>query len=257
MLLVSWNVAGRTKRLDEQIARVLALEADLVCLQEITPTTLSRWRERLEGADYTSVEYAAPDGTSVRRRPLMVLSASRGDSTRVTVDDLPLPERVLSVCLPDGTELVNVHSPISPAPGRAKVRTHLAVYAHLARLSDRPRLLCGDLNTPRRELPDGTLWTFARDRYGRLREDRGADWDRAELALMRGLEPYGFHDAFRALHGYQKREISWGWARWPGGYRLDHLLVSGIRSEQCEYRHDWREAGLSDHAALVAHLDRT
>jgi exonuclease III len=227
-----------------------------VCLQEITLKSLPAWRARLEEAGYAAVEHAAPSGAPKRRRPLMVLSACRRSVTPVTVADVPWPERVLAVTLPDGTELVNVHSPISPVPGRAKVRTHLAVHAHLARRSDHPRVLCGDLNTPRRELPDGTVWTFARDRYGRLRADRGAEWDEAELALLRGLERYGFHDAFRSLHGYERREISWGWARWPGGYRLDHLLVSGLASERCEYRHDLRERRLSDHAPLVARLAR-
>jgi exonuclease III len=254
VLLVSWNVAGRVKALDAQAERVLGLEADLVCLQELTATTMPVWQALLGQAGYT-VEHARPAASSAARRPLMVLSACRAALRPVPVAGVPWPERVLAVRLPDGTEAVNVHSPISPVPGRAKVRTHIAVFAHLARLADRARLLCGDLNTPRREHLDGTLWTFARDRYGRLREDRGADWDRAELALLRGLESYGFRDGFRALHGFERREISWGWARWRGGYRLDHLLVSAFRVEHCEYRNDWREERLSDHAALVARLE--
>ena len=39
MRLISWNVAGRRSRLDEQAARVLELEPDVVCLQEVTPVT--------------------------------------------------------------------------------------------------------------------------------------------------------------------------------------------------------------------------
>ena len=37
--LLSWNVAGRTKLLGEQIAAVARQEPDLVCLQEIRPST--------------------------------------------------------------------------------------------------------------------------------------------------------------------------------------------------------------------------
>jgi hypothetical protein len=56
----------------------------------------------------------------------------------------------------------------------AKARTHEAVFAHLAvSAPGRLRLLCGDLNTPRKEHPDGTIWTFARDRHGRPRPERG------------------------------------------------------------------------------------
>jgi exonuclease III len=152
--------------------------------------------------------------------------------------------------------VVNVHSPISPKPDLAKVRTHETVYRHMA---DEPlghaRVLCGDLNTPRKEHADGTAWTFARDRYGRLRPERGERWDRAELSLIRGLESYGYRDAFRLLHPHAIDEISWEWSRWGGGYRLDHLIVSkDLTIEDCRYEHTWREQRLSDHSALVAKL---
>jgi exonuclease III len=37
VLIVSWNRAGRVKRLKDQAKLVLALEADVLCLQEVTP----------------------------------------------------------------------------------------------------------------------------------------------------------------------------------------------------------------------------
>jgi exonuclease III len=152
-------------------------------------------------------------------------------------------------------ELVNVHSPISPSPGLAKILTHEALQAYLIERRQSPCALCGDLNTPRREHADGTAWTFARDRYGRLRADRGERWDQAELSLIRGLERHGYRDAFRALHGYAQREPSWEWPRWGGGYRLDHLVVSSrVTVDACYYAHDWRRAGLSDHSALIAEV---
>ncbi len=250
---MSWNVAGRVKALDAQASRLLALDADVLCLQEITPTTLPLWRLRLSGAGY-HVCHAEPAPNALGR-PLMVLTASRVPMRPLAVDDVPLPERVLATMQGDQRlELVNFHSPISPKPDRVKVRAHLAVHRHLARAADNPRVLCGDLNTPRREHPDGTLWTFARDRYGRLRAERGEEWDRAELALLSGLEPFGFQDAFRALHGWERREISWGWRRWAGGYRLDHLLTSGVEVRECRYEHDWRTEGLSDHSALLGRI---
>jgi exonuclease III len=187
-----------------------------------------------------------------------VLTAARAPLHAVLIDDVPWPERALAVHLSDGTEVVNVHSPISSKPDLAKVRTHEAVHRHLADPpAARPRMLCGDLNTPRRERPDGSVWTFARDRYGHLRPERGERWDRAELALVRGLEAYGYRDAFRQLHPESLDELSWEWARWGGGYRLDHLIVSGaVAVEECRYEHRWREDGLSDHSALVAKLAR-
>lgn len=161
MLLVSWNVAGRKTRLREQADRVLALEPDVVCLQEVTPVTAEPWLERLADAGLRGVLAPLPVARA-GSRPLAVLTAARGGAEPVPVDGVPWPERVLSV-VAGGLEVVNVHSPISPKPGLAKVLTHEAVFEHL-RSRAGPSLVLGDLNTPRREHPDGSVWTFARDR---------------------------------------------------------------------------------------------
>ena len=108
----------------------------------------------------------------------------------------------------------------------------------------------------RRELPDGEVLTFAHDSAGRLREERGERWDRAERALVHGLRAEGWVDAFRALHGYGERQASWTFAHDRGGWRLDHVLVDGLRPVASAYAHEWRRAGLSDHSALVADLVR-
>jgi exonuclease III len=254
MLLVTWNVAGRVKRLEEQAERLLSLHADAICLQEITRSTLPRWRQLLKDAGYLGVEHGDLD--SGRSRPLAVLTACREPIDPLEVDAVPWLERVLAVRLAAGPELVNMHSPISPKPHLAKVRTHEAVHRHLVTgPCGRVRILCGDLNTPRKEHRDGSVWTFARDQYGRLRPDRGERWDQAELALIRGLEPYGFRDAYRLTYGYEVRELSWEWPRWKGGYRLDHLIVSAsVVIQSCRYEHQWRKDGLSDHSALIARL---
>jgi exodeoxyribonuclease III len=256
MRLVSWNVAGRVKRLPEQAERLRTLNADVVCLQEVAPSTLPIWQALLAEDGYAGIAHGELR-VAGRLRTLAVLTASRNSLHAVLVDGVPWPERVLAVHLSDGTEVVNVHSPISPKPDLAKVRTHEAVFRHLADESPgHARILCGDLNTPRKEHADGTAWTFARDRYGRLRPDRGERWDVAELALIRGLEAYGFRDAFRFLHPHSPEEISWGWMRWNGGYRLDHLITSGLIVNECHYQHSWRMEGLSDHSPLIAQLEK-
>ena len=252
--LLCWNVAGRAQRQPEQAELIARLAPDLVCLQEVTPRSAPKWTAGLQAAGWEHVAIARPHADRADR-PLSVLTAARAPLTRLPIDDVPWPERVLATRL-DGLELVNVHSPISPKPGLAKVRTHEAVHAHLA-AGRGPRVLCGDLNTPRREHPDGRVWTFARSRHGKLRPERGERWDQAELALIKGLEQFGFRDAFRELHGYERRELSWQWQQWGGGYRLDHLVVSAdIRVGRVEYLHEWRQqAGLSDHSPLLAELD--
>ncbi len=255
--LLSWNVAGRVRRQPEQAELVAELAPDLVCLQEIRPTTAHAWAASLHAAGWPHVAVArsgAPAGDADRR--LSVLTAARRPLTEIDIDqDLPWPERVLATET-GGLYLVNLHSPISPKPNLVKVRTHEALHAHLAQRRG-PTALCGDLNTPRREHPDGRVWTFARTSRGRLRPERGERWDGAELALIKGLEPYGFRDAFRSLHGYARRELSWQWQQWGGGYRLDHLIVSSeVDVDAVEYLHGWRqEAGLSDHSPLLATLE--
>lgn len=253
--LLCWNVAGRVGRIKEQQERVVALAPDLICLQEVTPTTLGLWRASLAQAGWAHA--VAADGSAAvaagRRRPLVTFTAARAPIELLEVPDAPWPERVLSVRL-EGLEVTNVHSPISPKPGLAKVRTHEFLAGQLASRTG-PRIVCGDLNTPRKEHADGRIWTFARDQYGRLRPERGERWDQAELAVIKGLEQHGFRDAFRDLYGLELRELSWEWPRWGGGYRLDHLIVSdGVDVSEVRYLHEWRRDGLSDHSPLYAEL---
>ena len=75
--LVSWNVAGRVRRLDEQIEQIAGLQADAVCLQELTASTLPVWRERLLDTGYATVEHPHVSTAGERTRPLFVLSAWR------------------------------------------------------------------------------------------------------------------------------------------------------------------------------------
>lgn len=253
--LVCWNVAGRARGHAGQAARVAAVSPDIVCLQEVTSRTTEPWVQALRdvGLDHVRVADAAEAVAARRDRPLLAVVASRAPQAAVNVPGLPWPERVAASRVA-GLEVVNVHSPISSRPGLVKVLTHEAVHRHLAGGTG-PRLLCGDLNTPRREHPDGQVWTFARTRTGRLRPERGERWDAAELALIKGLEEHGFRDGFRSLHGFEAREPSWVWQRSGGGYRLDHLIVSAeVEVRVCGYLHEWRDEGLSDHSPLVAHV---
>jgi exonuclease III len=251
--LLTWNVAGRVRRQPEQAAAVAAVGADVVALQEVTERTLPLWRAQLEAAGLPHVATALA-GKPPGRRALGVLTAAREALEPLEPPDAPWPERVL-VCAVAGIEIVNLHSPIAPAPDLAKVRTHEAVAAYLHHRKG-PAVLCGDLNTPRRELPDGDVLTFAHDSAGRLRPERGERWDRAERALVHDLRERGWVDAFRELHGYEHREASWTFKDDRGGWRLDHVLATGLTPAAAAYAHEWRRTGLSDHSALVVDLTR-
>ena len=254
MRLVTWNVAGRVGRLPEQAEVVAAVGADVVALQEVTRRTLPGWLAALRAAGYehcaTAVDLAPPE----RRRPLGVLTAAREPLEALPQPEVPWPERILC-CAVAGVEVINLHSPIAPAPDLAKIRTHEAAAAYLAAGARSPRVLCGDLNTPRREHDDGSVLTFAHDSAGRLRPERGERWDAAERALVHTLrDEHGWVDAYRELHGFGHREASWTFAQDRGGWRLDHVLVQGLIPVAAAYAHEWRREGLSDHSALVVDL---
>jgi exonuclease III len=227
----------------------------VVALQEVTARTLPLWRAALGEMGFHESETALDAAAGVeRRRPLAVLTAARAPVERLEAPSgNPWPERLLC-CLVDGVEVVNLHSPIAPAPDLAKIRTHEAVAAYLAARPGAPRVLCGDLNTPRREHADGDVMTFAYDSAGRLRPERGERWDRAERALVHGLREQGWVDAFRTINGYGDRQASWTFPHDRGGWRLDHVLALGLEPRAATYAHEWRREGLSDHSALIVDL---
>jgi exonuclease III len=262
--LITWNVAGRSKRLVEQATAIAAREPDMVALQEVTRRTRPLWERAFELMGLTHVSASSVDsglsGGAVGRRTLVMIGA------RVVLEEVqkslavPRPESALSVLVRFSSGPLEVHCVHVPnaANGWVKVETLRALRRGLETPSSAPRVLCGDLNIPRRELPDGTTISFARDSRGRLRPERGPEWDAAELGIVPGLRELGYRDAFRTLHGYASRSPSWTWkaiAGHDGGWRLDHTFLSpGLFPLACRYHHQWREQGLSDHSALETDL---
>lgn len=62
----------------------------------------------------------------------------------------------------------------------------------------------------------------------------------------------GFTDAFRHLHP-ELLDHSWYGRRSGAGYRFDHIFCSNADLlTECQYHHDPRNVGLSDHSAITA-----
>jgi len=261
-ILVSWNLAGRVRSAPAQAAALAEQHADVLALQEVRVSSLGSWRAALRAAGYEHVLSTLDDRDARVRMPtdrrLGVLVASREPVEPVAAPpEVPWTERLLVARVRiegQPAELYNLHSPISSKRDRVKVRTLEAVTAQLAEPSELPRVLCGDLNTPQYESREGEVSSFARTRSGRLRPDYGERHDRAELGIVIGLTEHGYRDAFRALHGYLRRDRSWVYPNGRMGYRLDHILVRGLEVAACDYRHDLRERRLSDHSAIWADL---
>lgn len=263
--LVTWNVARRSSRIVEQATALAGREPDVVALQEVTRRTAPLWRGAfaLMGLVHVraSLDLADPARSPAGRRATGVMLASRAPLRDVDQPlALPWPETGLGAVVQTGPEPVEIHCVHVPnaANGWVKVESLRAIRHGLAVAPPAPRVLCGDLNTPRREGPDGEVVSFARDSRGRLRPERGPDWDAAELGVVPGLRDLGYRDAYRALHGYGAKEPSWTWRRIAGhggGWRIDHVFVSSqLLPVACRYHHQWRDHELSDHSALEADL---
>lgn len=266
--LVTWNVARRVNRLLDQATVLAEREPDLVALQEVTRRSLPLWCRAFELMGMAHVRSSASAEATAGGRSYVMIGS------RVALEEVdepfavPRPESAVSARARSASGPIEVHCVHVPnaANGWVKVETLQAVRRGLAgpagrsRASSASRVLCGDLNTPRRELPDGETISFARDSRGQLRPERGPEWDAAELGVVPGLRDLGYRDAYRTLHGYESRSPSWTWkaiAGHDGGWRLDHIFVSGgLVPRACQYHHAWREDGLSDHSALEADLDR-
>jgi exonuclease III len=258
-VLLTWNVAGRVRGASQQVSAVLAGDWDVVCLQEITPTTAGAWRAALEGAGLHVATSAWPVAAEGSRRLAVLIAARAPVAPLPPLADAPWPERHLAVrTVIDGVEaeIHTLHAPLSQKAEGVKVRTLEALHAALVAGDGTPRIVSGDFNTPRYESREGEITTFARTQSGKLRPEYGERHDRAELLLVHDLPRRGWRDAFRALHGYDRRDRSY-LIKPPGyGWRLDHVICSpSVRPIACDYLHEWRELKLSDHSGMWAEVE--
>lgn len=264
--VLTWNVARRTSRLVEQATALASRELDVLALQEVTDRTLPMWRTACQTLGLAHVlatlDQAEPGRAPASRRRTGVLLASRAPLGEASVRlPVPWPETAAAAITLTSAGPVEIHTVHVPnaANGWVKVRTLQALRSGLAAAPSAARVLCGDLNIPRRELPDGEVVSFARDSRGQLRSERGAEWDAAELGVVPGLRELGYRDAFRWVHGYEARSPSWTWRQISGhggGWRIDHLFASPeLRPVASLYHHAWRDEGLSDHSPLEAELE--
>ena len=245
----------------------------MVAFQEVTPTSIALLRVGLPDFGLSQVidSFAAsvPWAATGPRRYGVVI-ASRFPLTHVASRQVvPWPERILSAAVATPTGVVTIHTthiPPGSSNGWKKVEMLEAVLAVTSEVDGLPCILCGDFNVPQAETPEGRIVTWAeRVAKGiepRLRaRHRGGDghrWDAAERTVMEGGSQK-LIDAYRSLHGYGRQEFSWFVRRGQTriGRRFDHAFCSQeLVIGRCEYLHEVREAGLSDHAALELDFSR-
>ena len=226
MRVITWNVAGRVSRQPEQAQAIAAVGADVVALQEVTSRTLPLWRAALADERLQRVR----DGARRAARDAPRGGCSGSSPPRAN-RSCACPRRPTcrgrsascAACAAD-VEVVNLHSPIAPAPDLAKVRTHEALAAYLAAGSD-GRGSCAATSTPPvASSPTATCSPSPTTaRAGCAPSAASAGTAPSEPSCTGCAPTVG--RAFRALHGYGERQASWTFARDRGGWRLDHVLV--------------------------------
>lgn len=273
MRLITWNLNARLRQLPEQLAALAARTPDFVALQEVTNGRLDTLRDGLGTLGFAHVLTSfddAPPWEAVGPRRYGLVIASRGPAAlRSSECSAPWPERILSVevAAPSGSfKLHTTHIPPGSSNGPIKIEMLEAVLKLIAAAAPAPQILCGDFNVPQVETAEGRIVTWGekisstgivklrRARYG-LRGDR---WDRAERGAMQGHTDSILIDAYRHLHGYARGDFSWFLKRkaLKIGRRFDHAFCSpAVKILRCEYLHDLREQGLSDHSALELDFD--
>ena len=114
---------------------MLSMAPDLVALQEVTINSAAAVARGAGEAGLAHSVTPLDEARPPKPRRLAMFTAAREPLTPLELGELPWPERAVSVEI-GGIEVLNVHSPIAPSPGLAKVLTHEALFAY-AREGDR------------------------------------------------------------------------------------------------------------------------
>ena len=260
--LVSWNIEGRVSANRQQAEVLKDRRVDIVALQEVRVNALKNFQKMFPKFDLPYMKESVHLADEHGRR-YGELIASRWPLRRIPaiLPETLFPERVLSVVVdsPWGKiELHTAHIVPGSSNGWKKIEMFEAIEGHLARQSNRPRILCGDFNSPQLEMTDGQIVTWGQ----RVRKDniivvkRGRKrWDAGERSVLEGLAKYDLPDVFRSLYGYEVEAFSW-FSKNKGKVtqrRFDHIFASSaLNAVKCQYLVEVVEQRLSDHAAVEA-----
>jgi exonuclease III len=139
MRLMTWNLAGRKKKLGDQLKALEDVDADVVALQEITETTLPHLKAGLTSAEYNSIISSIelyPDHPFKGPRKYGLLLASKWPlKTKPVKNPIPWPERFLSCICEHPQELFDLHTthiPPGSSNGWIKIDMFEAIYQAVA-----------------------------------------------------------------------------------------------------------------------------
>ena len=267
MKIITWNTAGRTTKIEAQFKALIALKADIVCLQEIQSGGDEIWQMVLS-VDYpyiTSSKGFADfrSKTGPRKYHNMIASKFPIEPNIELSKYVPWFERLLVVYLPIcNVNIATTHIP----PGVSNGWKKIDFFEGLFRLVSENRLiLTGDFNSPQKEFIDGGILTWGQrinsKGFPYIRKKilgkNGQRWHEGEYNLLRGIETIGYCDYFLKLNGSEQLAYSWVT---PSNreikYRFDHMIgPENIEVLSAEYSNHFIDKKLSDHAPLIVELD--
>lgn len=254
MKLVTWNINGVVKRLDQLLDWLDETSPDIVCLQELKCTPMQFPEAALKAAGYSAVWVAEGrwNGVAV---------VARGDTPNVTRSSLPgddTPQARYIEAAVGGLIVASVYVPNgNPAPGPKfdyKLAWMHRLHAHAADLlrTGAPVFLAGDFNVVASEL----------DIYPTRSYDDSALTHIECREKLQALLALGYTDSFRKQHPDAPGYTFWDYRRnrWErnAGLRLDLVLandLAGMSITTSAVERDLRSCeNPSDHAPVCVSL---
>jgi exonuclease III len=226
MRLIAWNIrVGGGPRSVAIFDAIAAHKPDVVVIGEYRPVASAALIAALIRQGLTHAVDPLPPP---RYGGVAVLS--RFPIERLALSDALPPWRYIPVQVQD----VEIHAAYAPNLDGTHEAYWRAVREGLARDVARPVLFVGDLNT------------------GETGKDAPASPPFPCSDHFCALGDLGFVDLWRQQHGDEARE--WTYHGRVNPSRIDHALASPSftsRVTRCVYRHEEREARLSDHSMLI------
>ncbi len=229
--LVAWNIlhGGGPSRIPEIALALRNLTPDIVVLSEFRDARGGQLRVTLADAGLEHQAATPPAPGSLNS----VFPAAR-HLIRILPSPPDLGRRFIHAHV-GGIDVCGVHVP-DDANLTAKSRFWQALLNIARGATDRPLAILGDFNTGRRG-QDGVRFACE--------------------ALLGNLLSLGFVDAWRVSHPIGREDT---WVSPLGKGRIDTTYLSPALADtlvSCEYDHRVREAGFSDHSAVIVDLARS
>lgn len=252
MKIATWNVNGIRARESQFIDWVRSDGPDVVCLQEIkaAPEQLGETLTMLP--EFWSYWHGGPKGYS--GVSLHVRKASFAARPEFSHPAFDVEWRVVQARVSPDLVVASVYVPNGGKDYAAKLRflEALRSYVDGARAAGGALIVCGDMNVARTDA----------DVHPKERKAGAIGQRPDERQLFERVLACGLQDVGRALDPDSDRLFTW-WPPWRGlrqknqGWRIDYILASvdrGLEPIECHVR---AAVGTSDHAPVVATIDRS